>query len=177
MKKLDTTGMEVITLAIDQIKPYSNNPRINTKSIKLLEESIQRYGFLVPITVDKDHVIVTGHSRYSAARNLDLKELPVIVLDLPDLKIREYRIADNKVGEFSELDFNLKGADIANYVQDDDLMAMAFPDFKTDDEDTDDGEVDMDGGDEEPVMIDCICPDCLHEFEVNSAVPYEEEEE
>jgi len=172
--KIDTTNMEIEMVSLLKIRPYSNNPRFNAKSIKLLEEAITRYGFLVPITVDKDYVIVTGHSRYNAARNLDLEEIPVVVLDLPDLKIREYRIADNKVGEFSELDFDMKGVALADYTKDDELMQLAFPSFapvepikamtKT-------------NGDEDPIIIECICPDCLHEFDANSGIPFAIEDE
>lgn len=172
--KIDTTNMEIEMVSLLKIRPYSNNPRFNAKSIKLLEGAITRYGFLVPITVGKDYVIVTGHSRYNAARNLDLEEIPVVVLDLPDLKIREYRIADNKVGEFSELDFDMKGAALADYTKDDELMQLAFPSFapvepikamtKT-------------SGDEDPIIIECICPDCLHEFDANSGIPFAIEDE
>ena len=96
MKKIDI-------VPIGSVKPYENNPRINDDSVREVAASIREFGFDVPITVDKDMVIITGHTRLLAAKELNLKEVPVIkCLHLSPAKVKAYRLADNKVGEKSE---------------------------------------------------------------------------
>lgn len=93
-------------LKIDEIKPYENNPRKNKKAIPKVMQSIEQFGFKVPLVIDKDNVIVTGHTRYMAAKKLGLEELPCIFADdLTEEQVRAYRVADNKVAEFAEWDF------------------------------------------------------------------------
>lgn len=68
--------------------------------------SIKEFGFKVPIVVDKDNVIIAGHTRLKAAQKLGLEEVPVIVADdLTPEQVRAFRLADNKVGEIAEWDF------------------------------------------------------------------------
>lgn len=86
---------------IDLVKPYWRNPRNNEKSIELVKESIRQYGYNQPIVVDKDDIIVAGHTRYKALRQLGYEEVTVVVLDLPEDKAKQYRIADNKASEQS----------------------------------------------------------------------------
>jgi ParB-like chromosome segregation protein Spo0J len=71
---------EIILVAIDKIKPYENNPRINNKAVIPVMNSIKEYVFNNPITVDKDYVIITGHTRYKAAKKLGLEQVPVVIL-------------------------------------------------------------------------------------------------
>jgi len=73
MNKLNVEYMGIETLI-----PYINNPRKNDKAIDIVAESIQEFGFKNPIIVDKDNIIVAGHTRYEASKKLDLKEVPVI---------------------------------------------------------------------------------------------------
>lgn len=97
--------MEIITKKIDEIKPYENNPRVNEDAIEYVAKSIQEFGFKVPIVIDKDGVIVTGHTRYKASKKLGLKEVPCIVADdLSKKQIKAFRLADNKVADFSYFD-------------------------------------------------------------------------
>lgn len=94
--------MEVRNLKIDEIKPYENNPRDNSKSVDKVAESISQYGFQQPIVVDKDMVIIVGHTRLKAAKKLGLKEVPVIVASsLNKEQVKAYRIVDNKVSDYS----------------------------------------------------------------------------
>lgn len=94
---------KIEVVPIGSIKPYENNPRINDDAVRDVANSISNFGFDVPITVDKKGVIVTGHTRYKAAKELKLKEVPVIRLaHLTDAQIKAYRLADNKVAEKSE---------------------------------------------------------------------------
>ena len=94
---------KIEVVPIGSIKPYENNPRVNDDAVLDVANSIQSFGFDVPITVDRDSVIVTGHTRYKAAQHLKLKEVPVIRLShLKPAQIKAYRLADNKVAEKSE---------------------------------------------------------------------------
>lgn len=97
--------MEVKMIDPKSIIPYENNPRKNDNAVKPLMESIQQFGFNVPITVDKNMVVVTGHTRLRAALKLKMNEVPIIVLDgLDDEKIKAFRLADNKLSEIADWD-------------------------------------------------------------------------
>tara|TARA_Y100000593_G_scaffold91260_1_gene179589 strand:+ start:651 stop:1226 length:576 start_codon:yes stop_codon:yes gene_type:complete len=80
------------------LKPYAKNPRKN-QPVDDVASSIKEYGFTNPILIDKDHNIVAGHTRFKAAEQLGLKTVPCLVLDLPEDKIKAYRLLDNKLGE------------------------------------------------------------------------------
>ncbi len=100
--------MKVINMAIDALIPYENNPRDNSSAVEHVAASIREFGFKVPIIVDRENVIITGHTRLLAAKFLGLSEVPVIVAeDLTEEKVKAFRLADNKVSEFSEWDEEL----------------------------------------------------------------------
>lgn len=100
--------MQITELKLSEIIPYENNPRKNDEAVKYVTESIKQFGFKVPIVIDKNNVIVCGHTRYKAAQKLKLKTVPCILADdLTEDQIKAYRLADNKVGEKSEWDFDL----------------------------------------------------------------------
>lgn len=93
---------------IDKLIPYINNPRINDNAVDKVAASIKEFGFKNPIIVDKENVIIAGHTRLLASRKLDLKEVPILrVEDLTDKQIKAFRIADNKTSEFAEWDMEL----------------------------------------------------------------------
>ena len=92
---------------IDEIIPYENNPRLNDNAVDYVANSIKEFGFKVPIIIDKDNIIVAGHTRLKAAKQLGLEEVPVIKADdLTDEQIKAFRIADNKVSEKAEWDLD-----------------------------------------------------------------------
>lgn len=94
--------MEIINKKISELKPYENNPRDNSKAIEKVAESIKNFGFKVPLVIDKNNIIVTGHTRYLASKQLGLKEVPCIIADdLTDKQIKAFRLADNKVSDYS----------------------------------------------------------------------------
>ena len=100
--------MNIINIELKKIKQYENNPRKNDEAVGPVAESIKEFGFKSPIIVDKNNVIVAGHTRYKAAKRLKLKEVPCIVADdLTEEQIKAFRLADNKVGEIAEWDFDL----------------------------------------------------------------------
>ena len=97
--------MKIINKKIEELEMYDNNPRKNDEAVPYVMESIQKYGFRVPLVIDKNNVIVTGHTRYKASLKLGLKEVPCIVAsDLNEKQIREFRIVDNKTSEYAEWD-------------------------------------------------------------------------
>lgn len=92
-------------LSIAQIKPYWRNPRINAEAIDAIASSIEEYGYLPRIVVDKKYVIVVGDTRYRAMQRLGYKEIPVIVADhLTAKQAKAFRIVDNKSGELASWD-------------------------------------------------------------------------
>lgn len=100
--------MQIIDKKLTELIPYEKNPRKNDKAVKYVAESIKQFGFKVPIVIDKNNIIVAGHTRYKAAHKLGLKNVPCIVADdLTEGQIKAYRLADNKVAEQAEWDFNL----------------------------------------------------------------------
>lgn len=100
--------MQVVYKNIDELKPYENNPRFNDDAVDKVAESIKEFGFKVPIIVDKNDVIVAGHTRYKACQKLCIDKVPCIIADdLTDKKIKAFRIADNKVSDYSFWDNKL----------------------------------------------------------------------
>ena len=99
--------MEIIQRKVNELVPYENNPRINDEAVEYVKNSIKEFGFKVPIVIDKDNVIVAGHTRLKASLELGLKEVPCIIADdLSEEQIKAFRLADNKVSEKSQWDFS-----------------------------------------------------------------------
>jgi len=101
--------MQIKYINIDEIKPYAKNPRkINAKAIEVVAKSIVEFGFKNPVIVDKNNVVVCGHTRMLAAKELNIKEIPTIKADdLTDEQIKAFRLIDNKTSEFSEWDYEI----------------------------------------------------------------------
>jgi len=105
--------MNVQEIKLKDIKPYGKNPRKNDNAVPYVAESIKQFGFKVPIVIDKNNVIVAGHTRYKAARKLGFKSAPCIIADdLTDEQIKAFRLADNKVSEKAEWDLDLLDSEI-----------------------------------------------------------------
>ena len=97
---------KIIYMKLSEIEPYENNPRFNEDSVDRVANSIKAFGFKQPIVVDANNVIIAGHTRYKAAKQIGLSDVPVIVAsDLSEDEVKAYRLADNKVGEASSWDF------------------------------------------------------------------------
>jgi len=149
------------------VKPYYRNPRKNDEAVDDAAASIKAFGWRQPIVVDKDGVIVVGHTRLKAAKKLGLTEVPVhVATDLTPAQCQAYRLADNKTGEKATWDLE--------------LLNLEMEDLKLTDFDM--GEFGFDLSDDnyapiEPIDIDdheersdsrktCHCPKCGFEFEV-----------
>jgi site-specific DNA-methyltransferase (adenine-specific) len=113
--------MQIEQRNINEIKPYEKNPRINDDAVDAVANSIKEFGWRVPIIVDKDMVIICGHTRLRAAKQLGLMEVPVhIATDLSPEKVKAYRIADNQTGNIAEWDYELLPVELSE------LQAMDF---------------------------------------------------
>lgn len=100
--------MEIKMMNVEDLIPYINNPRRNENAIDKVASSIKEFGFKVPIVIDKDKVVVTGHTRLLASKKLGLEQVPCVVADdLSKAQIKAFRLADNKVSEFSTWDMEL----------------------------------------------------------------------
>lgn len=94
--------MDIVSLKLSELHPYENNPRQNDDAVDAVAASIKEFGFKVPIVVDKNNVIVAGHTRYKAAKKLNLKTVPCVVADdLSEEQVNAFRLADNKTGELA----------------------------------------------------------------------------
>lgn len=119
---------------LDDLKVYGNNPRINDNAIKYVTNSIKKFGFLVPMVIDKNNVIVCGHTRYLASKELNLKNVPCIRAEsLTDKQVKAFRIADNKIHEKSSWDNDLLKEELTE-LQDFgfDLEDLGFLNFELD---------------------------------------------
>jgi hypothetical protein len=105
--------MKVIDISIDKLIPYEKNPRKNDKAVKYVANSIKEFGFKVPIVVDSHMTVICGHTRLKAAKKLELEKVPCIIAnDLTDEQIKAFRLADNKVSEQAEWDWDILDGEI-----------------------------------------------------------------
>lgn len=138
--------MNIIDKKIDDLTPYENNPRKNDSAVSKVAASIREFGFKVPIVIDRNNVIVCGHTRYKAAADLGLQSVPCIIADdLTDDQIKAFRLADNKVSEFAEWDFDKLIEELTD-ISDLDMSEFGFDVSEfSDDEDPEIVEDDFDG--------------------------------
>ena len=95
--------MNIIKMKVEELIPYINNPRNNENAVDKVASSITEFGFKNPIVIDKNNVVINGHTRLLASKKLGLKEVPVIVADdLSEAQVKAFRIADNKTSEYAE---------------------------------------------------------------------------
>lgn len=151
--------MQIIYKNIDELQMYFNNPRINSDAVQYVANSIQQFGFRNPIIIDKNNVIVCGHTRYKAARRLKMATVPCIMADdLTDDQIRAFRLADNKVAEMSTWDYDRLEQEFSliDPLEFDIADFGFFPNYE--DEEEDEEEEEEDSSPSEPsysLVIDC----------------------
>ena len=152
-------------LGIDEIRPYWRNPRRVTEDmVNQLVASIQRYGYQQPIVVDADNVIIVGHTRYAALRRMDVTRVEVVVAtDLTPAQVKQYRLLDNRVAEFTSWDFDKLTGEIT--ALDAEIVQRFFPELS--------GAVSAEVSEEELLErewarvvpdVDFVCPTCFHSF-------------
>lgn len=121
--------MNIIEKPINEVIPYEKNPRINDNAVPAVMKSIEEFGFKVPIVIDKNGTIVTGHTRLKAAKKLGMKTVPCIVADdLTPEQIKAFRLADNKVAEAAEWDMELLNEELDGII-DIDMSDFNFGDI------------------------------------------------
>lgn len=97
--------LEIVYLPVNDIYPYKNNNKTHADNVDSIANSIECFGFQIPIVVNKEHVVITGHGRLMAAQKLGLKEIPVIISNLDKEAEDEFRIIDNVTQSLGKLDF------------------------------------------------------------------------
>ena len=121
--------LDIVMMKISNLHNYENNPRKNDKAVDAVANSIKSFGFKVPIIIDKNNVLVCGHTRVKAAKKLGIDEVPCIIADdLTEEQIKAFRIADNKTAELADWDVDklideLKGIEI-------DMQQFGFDDLE-----------------------------------------------
>lgn len=158
--RLDETNV----MALDEIKPYWRNPRSTTDgAVESVATSIHKYGYNQPIVVDSDHVIIIGHTRYAALRQLGYTSSPVKVeTTLSDAKVRELRIIDNRTSDYTTWDYET----LMNEIEDLDreTMSLYFPEVLVSTEGFTEPGQDWTVDSEGPTTMEFICPSCFHEW-------------
>ena len=97
----------------EELTPYAKNPRKNDGAVDAVAKSIEKFGFKVPIVIDSENNIICGHTRLKAAKKLKIESVPCVIADdLTEEQIKAFRLADNKVGELAEWDFDLLGEEL-----------------------------------------------------------------
>jgi DNA modification methylase len=120
--------MKIKNTDINDIKAYDKNPRNNANSIDKVADSIAEFGFRQPIVVDEDMIVLAGHTRLLASKQLGLKKVPVHIAEgLTNAQKKAYRIMDNKSSEDSEWDKELLNLEIKDLIEDNyDLNMTGF---------------------------------------------------
>ena len=126
--------MEIVDMPIGQIKPYKKNPRKNEKAVPEVVKSIKEFGFRQPLVVDSSMVLIVGHTRLLAAKELGLASVPVhIASTLTPAQVRAYRIADNRSHDKSEWDVTLLNEELGELFEMDEKFDIHFMDFSLED--------------------------------------------
>lgn len=117
---------------IEEVFPYEKNPRNNDEAVSAVMESIKEFGFKIPIVITSDNVVVAGHTRIKAAKELGIEEVPCIIADdLNEEQIRAFRLADNKSAEIATWDEELLQQELSE-IMDIDMSLFGFEDGETD---------------------------------------------
>ena len=126
MNQVKEQKMNIELMDIDKVIPYARNPRINDSAVDSVVASIKEFGWQQPVVVDKENVIIAGHTRHLAARQLDMKKIPVhVATNLTPNQVKAYRLADNRVSENASWDYDLLKLEFAD-LPDNDLITTGF---------------------------------------------------
>lgn len=134
-------NISIENISIDKLKPYENNPRNNDNAVDAVAQSIKEFGFKVPIVVDENNVIITGHTRYKASKKLGLTKVPCIRADdLTDEQVKAFRLADNKVSELATWDENKLNIELEDINLDMSEFGFELPNMESEPLELDDNE-------------------------------------
>lgn len=125
--------MQVKEIAIAKLVPYERNPRNNDGAVDSVANSIRTFGFKVPLVIDKNNIVVCGHTRLKAAKKLGMEKVPCIIADdLSDEQIQAFRLADNKVAELATWDLELLAYEMDEIkLNDIDMTDFGFEDMES----------------------------------------------
>ena len=155
--------MKVVEIAVSELKPYENNPRINDLAVPQVAESIKQFGWQQPIVIDRNNVIIAGHTRYKAALRLGLETVPCKYADeLTPEQVEAYRLADNKTAELATWDDEKLAEELAKCAEFD-MSAFGFEEL---DELEMDAYSEVDPDDTGGGTKEIECPSCGFVFEV-----------
>lgn len=158
--------IKIVYKNVDDLREYENNPRKNDNAVDAVAASIELAGFKVPMVIDADGVIVAGHTRLKAAKQLGMTEVPCIVADdLSEDQIRAFRLADNKVSELAGWDFHKLDEEMA-VLEDAGIDMSVFGFVLDDDVDIDEFFDQSEGEKKEKEPKKVQCPHCGEWFEV-----------
>lgn len=164
--------INIIYVKTDSLTEYSRNPRKNRHVIPKMIASINEFGFTIPILVKPNMEVIDGHLRLLAAREMSIKEVPIVIADgWNDAQVKAFRLLANRsvqwaewdndmlrleIDELRELDFNLELTGFSDYEIDDLTKDSEIPDFKEFDESVADDLNDK--------SDNVQCPNCGHSF-------------
>lgn len=110
--------MDIKQIPITDVVPYDKNPRNNDGAVESTANSINEFGWQQPIVVDKNNIVIVGHTRLKAAEKLKLDTVPVLVADnLSEEQVKAYRLADNKTGELADWDMALLNEELESIAE------------------------------------------------------------
>jgi ParB-like chromosome segregation protein Spo0J len=121
--------MQIEQIAVTALTEYAGNANTHDDiQVQQIADSIQEFGFLNPVLIDKNNELVAGHGRVMAAKLLGLKIVPCIrVGHLSERQKRAYVLADNKIARNSKFDFEKLSAEIDALVDVDfDINLLGF---------------------------------------------------
>ena len=155
------TKINLISKKVDELIPYENNPRHNDDAVEPVSKSIQDNGYKVPIIIDSNNVIITGHTRLKALKKLGVKEIDCILADdLSEEQVKAFRLIDNKTSEFAKWDdvkLDEELATLENSLEEFGFIQLSDIDYSQFFEEAE----------EKPKKAKTIiCPHCGEEFEV-----------
>lgn len=152
--------LQIVYKDINDLQMYENNPRKNSDAVQYVANSISQFGFKVPIIIDKNNMIICGHTRYKAARRLKMAKVPCIMADdLSEDQIRAFRLADNKVAEMSTWDYDRLEQEfmLLDPLEFDIADFGFFPNYDTDDEEEDEDDNETSGSDNQRFIVQIEC--------------------
>ena len=124
---------KIVYKNVSELVPYENNPRHNDDAVDYVANSIKNFHFQVPIVIDKNNVVIAGHTRLKACHKLGIKDVPCIVADdLTPEQVKAFRLADNKTSELAEWDMDKLDIELGE-IPDIDMSAFGFDDIQIDD--------------------------------------------
>lgn len=160
--------MKIELISLDSLIPFENNPRKGL-NVDKVAASIKEFGFQQPVVINKNKIILAGHTRYFASKKLNLTEVPCIIAELNELKQKAYRIADNKVAQDNYWDFDKLELEFNNLLDNNyDLINTGFDKAELDNlinktiKDENDSDNEITEKNLEPANK---CPSCGYEYD------------